>query len=370
MHRYLVTLVVLLFADEIIISPNADLTPKAEVTVEQLNQDLDLLIKIAAAGYAGPDLGQIVQDLRGTLHKPLGSLAFCKLLENAFAKVNDAHLHARLVVNKCSEPRPAGAVGRNLRAGQDGWALRTVGSSVPTPVLAIPGLPISKSSLWDGFLEAMRQLKDANKPFILDMRGNLGGDSSMVAEMARILYGDSHFPSPVEVIVHRETPEAFALSANWWAFKILQLVGQGDPVPRSYYDWRETNLRWMKMAQTGRYPAVRREVIPPVQLHNQNVFSAPLYILVDRMCASSCELAIQYLEALPHRFLVGERTMGAIEYGDVGYLQLPNSNVLVELATMASKFRDGRRLEKIGYEPDIRVPPGQDALSVLLSNHL
>jgi C-terminal processing protease CtpA/Prc len=153
------------------------------------------------------------------------------------------------------------------------------------------------------------------------------------------------------------------LEANAWVIEMLRSA----QAPQEALSARARTLQWMDNAKSGKYPSLSDYEFPQPDLRYKDVFREPLYILIDRECASSCELLLQNLEALPHRILVGENTMGAVTYGEIGQVVLPESRMIVTLATTSTSFRDQRRPEKQGYAPDIAVAPGDDALAEALT---
>jgi hypothetical protein len=352
----------------LLIESEADLTPPAvDLSPEDQAADLDFLQTNAEKAYAGPALKHTLAPLHAD-PRAMDALTFCRRLQERLATVADGHLRARLLNQGCGGRSGLGEVGANLAAGERAWRLAYPGRG-DLPVVAVPVFLNHADPSWDGFLATVRALKEAGRPFALDLRGNAGGDDSMAYEMARVLYGlDPQEPVPTPVMAWRrlETPEAFAVLANGWALDILRLRQKGEEIPDYEEQGRRQALVWMERARSGRFPAHVREEIAQPKRRARPVFSAPLYILVDRRCASACENTLQFLEALPHRVLVGEHSSGTVMYGNVGRLILPRSRVIVSLATFAVEYRDRREVEKRGYAPDRAIPPGQDALQFLL----
>lgn len=361
-------------ADDLILSLQADLRPALLVTREEMLKDLDRLETAAGAAYAGPDLANVLHEVRAQVPWLSTPQLFCLQLQQAFERVRDSHLRAELINQGCSrEGRDvAGKVGANLRAQANTWGARKVEGSALT-VLAIPEFLPGADSSWSGFLKEVQDLKAAKHAFVLDLRGNLGGDDRMAQAMARVLYGltDAEpVPTPLESRLSKQTAEAFALRANAWAVEILQSRFDGqtqDKALQLRLNERRKTLGWMAKAKTGNYPPISIYEYSQPELSGKEVFQAPVYVLIDRGCASTCELMLQYLEALPQRILVGEHTMGVVVYGEVGQLVLPASKTIVTLATTSARYRDDRAIEKQGYVPAIQVAPGDDALDSVLA---
>jgi hypothetical protein len=353
--------------DDLVVAPEANLTPPPQwLTRAQMLADLDIMDYAVTNAYAGPSLAQGIQSLRDQLPLYLAADTFCEKLEQQLLPIRDSHLVADFVGGKrCGGHQAAGHVGANLRAQEGTWGYSEVQGHA---VLGIPSFPPSADNSWAGFRERVATLKAAGQPFVIDLRGNSGGDDEPATWLARELYGLSDqepVPTPVEARLSIDRPEAFALMSNVWTLEIQRERRAGRTVPQDDYDMRTKILGWMEKAKSGQFPPTDYQEMPQPNLNGHAIFQAPVYILVDNQCASSCELLLEYLEALPHRVLIGEHTHGAVEYGEVGKLILPTSHVVVTLATFATRYRDYRTVEGKGYAPDIGVRAGADALSAV-----
>jgi C-terminal processing protease CtpA/Prc len=83
-------------------------------------------------------------------------------------------------------------------------------------------------------------------------------------------------------------------------------------------------------------------------------------LLVDRGCASACEMTVALARQIPGVIVAGERTRGSMAAGEIALFRLPRSGVLVTLGTRA--FRDplGGFAETRGFVPDVLLA-GADA---------
>lgn len=346
--------------DDLVIQPTQLLKPPAELSGAQVQEDLEVLNLALREGYEGPDFRASLN--RVTAHKTTPE-KFCVELAGILQPVANAHLRANLEFKSCGRAFPMGRVGANLAAGLDRWLVKKVNG---VNVLALPSFWPSFDHRWSGFLDKVRELSRAGEPFVLDLRGNPGGDDGMGFELARILLGADPkvtLPTPVESREFRQTPAAFALQANAWMWTELKLRKENLPVPAGVPQKRNEILEWMERAKREEFPDRFVERLTPAPLDKTKIFDKPVYILIDAGCASACENTIQILENLPQRKLVGQNTLGAVEYGEMGRVLLPNSKISVALTTMSVRFRDHRRPEKIGYSPDVLVKAGGDALA-------
>ena len=74
-------------------------------------------------------------------------------------------------------------------------------------------------------------------------------------------------------------------------------------------------------------------------------------------------------EVDPNVVRVGAPTAGYIHFGNNGYLPLPHSGVVVQMAFSYNSYRDKRFLEKVGISPHITVAEGENALEVALEHY-
>ena len=352
-----------------ILDLSTDMSGKPTLTAEELNQDLDVLRHAALKGYAGPDFRPWLDRVPVSGQS---SQSFCTDLAGVFDRVRNAHLRANLEFRNCGARLTPGQVGANISA--NGWVNKKYfHQGAWVDVLAIPAFWSKDDARWDGFLDQVRALRQNGRSFVIDMRGNVGGDDWMGFAMAAILLGAGEgdaLPTPVATRRIRQTPEALAIGANYWGWHILRLRHLGKTVPVYMEQKRTEYISWIERAKNNQFPGEYLERLPRVDLDQTQFFRQKVVVIVDRLCASACETTLQVLETLPARVLVGENTMGAVQYGEVGRLVLPHSKVTVSLSTVTAHFRDGRRIERIGYAPAVRVAVGQDALVPALTESL
>jgi hypothetical protein len=349
-------------ADDMVLDLNASVQGRPRVPSPELAEDLAFLKAALTKAYAGPNILRQVDEISLS---EASSQIFCERLASVFDQVRDSHLRSNLEFRTCGSRPRRGQVGANV-APADRWLLKkVVHNGVSVEVLAIPSFWPKYDAKWNGFLETVRALRLKGRSFVIDLRGNGGGDDSMGFELARILLGmpeHVNLPTPMASRRFLQTPEAFAVQSNYWAWSILRLQSSGEAAPTYMHQRRAEILSWMERAKDGQFPVEYIEHLPEQAIDQKLIFNSPVYILIDRACASACETTMQVMERLPSRILVGENTMGAVEYGEFGRIVLPHSRVSVSLSTMNVTFRDGRRLERAGYAPDLFVGAGDDAL--------
>ena len=128
--------------------------------------------------------------------------------------------------------------------------------------------------------------------------------------------------------------ETFALLVNEWRLRILNLRAQGKSVPPYLAQRLASALEGFNEAEAGR---IRSSKIVKVDLGNpfdkSKAYTKPIYLLVDRGCASSCESTLEAFEAHPYAVTTGENSGGYIHFGNLGSAVLLHSKVVVQMAT-------------------------------------
>ena len=90
-------------------------------------------------------------------------------------------------------------------------------------------------------------------------------------------------------------------------------------------------------------------------LHSgKDVYTKPIYILVNENSFSAATVFTSALKGLPNVKIVGETTDGSS--GNSIKMNLKNSNISIKLSTMLSFQRNGKTLDGNGTLPDIHIP--------------
>ena len=94
-------------------------------------------------------------------------------------------------------------------------------------------------------------------------------------------------------------------------------------------------------------------------------FRKPVFMLVDRVCASACEIAVLFMKRHPFMKTAGENTSGDLLSNQTSMAVLPNSRIRIWFGDVYREFY-GEIADRVGLAPDIRVPKGLDALEFVL----
>lgn len=346
--------------------------PPAVLDADAVAADLQLVHQVLDTAYSAkrfvpPERWQAMTQALDRVHGPLGAQAFCNAVDDALWELPDAHVGAsqeaqrgRCGTRRKSERRTP-SVGPNVAAGQQApWVLqwRSAGTK-RVAVLAITAFPASTSPEWNGFTEALEQLKAADG-VVVDMRGNGGGDDSRGFELAELL---TNAPAHTDQVrQHRlQSPQAYQMVLNLYA-----VMGDGHQPPDHLREQFDANLRAQQEVRTGQRPMWATEDlanhIPP----GPNAYAQKVALLVDAGCASSCESTLEALRHAPLAQSFGQRTGGFIHFGDVGMVVLPHSRVVLHVPTTYNEYADGVIRDKVGLVPDHELAPGTDAVDTAL----
>lgn len=352
--------------------------PRLIIPPKVVKQDIDTLTSAFKTSYGGwSKFGeQLTKELFPELNK-MGAEEFsteelCDSIGEVLEKLPDNHIRVHTFDSSfdCGKSSAKkGSVGKNLNNGPLlAWSFfKKKVNGVLISVIAINRLP-SPGDLWFGFPEKIKEIVKSGTPLIIDLRGIHGGDDTMTAQMARILYGieDNEINlAPSLTTIQRQTPEALSLFLNTLGTVVLKRKFEGEFSDKLSVYYKE---QWdlIQKAKTPKTPQEEKIVIDQSKLNLSKVFSHPIRLLIDSECESSCENTVAFFENHPNSKTVGENTAGSIHFGQVGTVWLKNSNVFVDIPTKIYNYSDKRFIEKKGYVPNIPVSSGKDAYKIAL----
>ncbi len=355
-------------------APPAPIAKETVLDERAVDDDLDRARYALEHGYGGfgfvpPEAwAEMDHSLASLRDKKATSADLCDRIADALWSLPDAHLSARRPIDggqeKCGTRARAAkrtaSVGPSLLADEDRpWAVDVVSVGHATfGILTIHHFPPKEDPAWAHFDESARSLLDVDG-YVVDLRGNDGGDDARGFELASILVD-----APVhggELRTHRRnTPEAITLVLNTTEASARQNDGSFAPflLDRIHALEADRDLAARTGGQDWKVEEVPQVVAPP----GPNAFQGPVAILVDAACASSCESTLEGLRQNPRAKVFGERTAGYIHFGNVGTMVLPKSGIILRVPTKFDEYPGGKLYDKVGFEPDVAVSGGHDAL--------
>jgi hypothetical protein len=236
---------------------------------------------------------------------------------------------------------------------------------------------IDNSASVDAVISDLKELLPKSDALVVDLRKNGGGSVDVPLQIAALLWGESfrehafipYTPNPYKssLILHNKV--VYALQANLFLnsdSSFGKMLARRGATPQ--------NLSRAPASDETDYAASTSE---DLNLYNDDEpkieergFARPIYVLVDKYCASACERFLEVMEYHPYVKSVGQQTAGAVQFGGIGLLTLEKSRINVTLASSYMTYLDKRQVERHGYAPMIKVEDKTDSLQIALSEIL
>jgi Peptidase family S41 len=362
---------------DLLVSENESLRAPTQLSRKMIKEDVSFLVYALESGYGGrkfvpqETFTSAMDDLR-KISEQMNSEQLKDRIDAILLRIPDNHLRAKLN-GKSSTLRLAsadkGTVGKNaISDPKQIWEVRLDRKgNLKVLFISITAFRSSKDPVWIGFIDQVKKGLKASDLLVLDLRGNGGGDDWIGYELAKLLHGNAiNNPSSRQYI--SQTPQTLAIAANGFRVSSIELKQSGNPVPPYLADLYQEQYQKYLQSLDGKLPAEKIvETNSGDHPFNQTGgYNKPIYILMDRVCASSCESTIDAFENHPKVQRVGTNTAGMTHFGNIGKIVLPNSKVQVQIPTHFKEYKDKRFIERIGIRPDISVPSGNDAYDFLI----
>ncbi|WP_437964719.1 S41 family peptidase [Sorangium sp. So ce260] len=261
---------------------------------------------------------------------------------------------------RAAPPRPGDAPPRRLdpprRLGH-GPPVELTRSRDGVPVLAIRTFSSAAASALDALPALAAELRRA-PAFVVDLRGNAGGNY-LFAERFALALTDA----PLCALDEREVLSVAAAEGR--ANSVRWRLARGDVPDEARPRFLEHLAELERLAGALRARAVDRGAAAPradlttrgaqVRGRAAGPLEGRAVFLVDRGCASACEMLLALVRQIPGVLVAGQNTRGGMSVGEIALFRLPRSGVTLSLGTRA--FRDplGDFAELRGFEPDVRL---------------
>ncbi|MDI1446975.1 S41 family peptidase [Polyangium sp. 6x1] len=344
----------------LVASPNDfDVEPR-EVTAALAEADLDFALDVFADAYAAPEG-----------HAPVPPRA----------RIDEAR---RVIQSRATfSPFELATLLRDLLRADDGHLAFGHGGDRPLRLEALPAPPAPPASAAPpvelvegevpvvvvrtfetaaaaalGTLPRLAERLRAAPAFVVDLRGNGGGNYAFAE---RFLLALAH--GPIHALGTREVQSVTAALGRVNAAKRRLARGDVPEAARAMFFEHITRLEQLAddlaARGEGRVEIVRNgeslQGTAPAPLAGRGV------VLVDRGCASACEMFVALARQIPGLLVAGERTRGSMAVGEVAWFLLPRSRLVITLGTRAVVDPLGDFDETRGFVPDLDLA-GPDAL--------
>lgn len=326
--------------------------------------DINLLIEYLENTYAGKFIyQQEFEDLKKSLRKyqtestdPVTIWRFEKDLKWIFREFSDGHLNVGYV--KHEKYRQQSMIPQKVTSHE---FKKINKKNILT--IKIPTFAFQIDSEVDEVIELLKNNIKNLDFLIFDLSGNTGGYMSFPYKIAAVLWEENYRDN--RSIQYYPTPykQEFRFY-NKYTINLFKKYGERNGLGEfQFFSHKSKNKE-------------REELPSDYQVQDINTyydFSEPLeikapsypnhiFLITDYSCASACEKLIEALEFHPRVQHLGNGTQGSSQFIGVGWLQLPQSNLVVNIPTGAIEFYDNRKIENIGYKPKLGVTPGDYGL--------
>jgi C-terminal processing protease CtpA/Prc len=198
----------------------------------------------------------------------------------------------------------------------------------------------------DSLIAANHDLIADTPNLIIDVRNNGGGSDITYAELIQFLYtnkivlvNNSIWSSTDNIQKFKNILDDPEYPESSKAY-LRNLVQRLETSPGAFVKKNDNTL---KRKVTLKYPA--------------NVV-----ILINRYCASSCEEFVLAARQSKKVTLMGENTMGVLDYANVHTLDLPCAGWGLQYATSRTNRLPDFPIDNIGIKPSIKIPEGKNWL--------
>ena len=290
----------------------------------------------------GNQIAAAVRVAREQSQKPLTPEEADAVIARYLETFQDGHLFLNPVLHGSATPGNAGSAAPvGLPPGTMPTAQALSGT---TCLLTIPSFMPERKAALEALLRQYDNEIQSRPYLIIDVRGNHGGANACLAPLLPYVYEKTIHRYGDEVLVTRE------ILAAWE--RVLRLVPPGEKAIRAGL---EKDVARMRTAPEGAFVALNPDEF--ITLPRTLPFPRRVVILIDSGCASTTEQFLLDARASKKVILIGQKTSGTLDYGNIRPFPLPSGERTLWLPTTRSRRLPQFPLDGIGVTPDIIVAP-------------
>lgn len=192
----------------------------------------------------------------------------------------------------------------------------------------------------DSIIKTNHELIAETPNLIIDVRNNGGGSDITYSDIIPYLY-----TNPIKLINNSilSTPDNIAK---------FESILTDPSYPESSKQYIRDLVERLKKSP-GKFVRKDDETITQ---RNKLTFPNNVIVLINSNCASSCEEFVLAVKQSKKVTLMGENTMGVLDYANVHTLHLPCTGWGLQYATSRTNRLPDYPIDNIGIEPAIRIP--------------
>lgn len=202
----------------------------------------------------------------------------------------------------------------------------------------------------DSVIKTNHELITETPNLIIDVRNNGGGSDVTYSDIIKYLY-----TNPIKLVNNsiRSTPDNIAKFENLLT----------DPLfPESNKQYIRDLVERLKK-KPNKFVRKDNEVIVE---ETNFAFPQKVVVLINDNCASSCEEFVLTVKQSKKVILMGENTMGVLDYANVHTLNLPCAGWMLQYATSRTNRLPDYPIDNIGIEPDVEIPADKNWIDFAL----
>lgn len=195
-------------------------------------------------------------------------------------------------------------------------------------------------------LEFVEYIQQNDRPLVVDLRGNGGGDNVFAEKLSNWLFTPDQL-IPKSEVTQKEGP--------------LQLIGFCNTIKRVFHDdassTESCDEALRKFEDFAFLDLIKTTFTTTTQSYvgmRATPFQSQVILITDSGCASGCETIVEKLSAHPKVKIIGGHTAGALHYSNAMSLILPNSGIWIAIPTRREKFEKDAP-EGYGYSPNVAI---------------
>jgi Peptidase family S41 len=202
----------------------------------------------------------------------------------------------------------------------------------------------------DSVIKTNHELIAETPNLIIDVRNNGGGSDVTYSDIIKYLY-----TNPIKLVNNsiRSTPDNIAKFENLLS----------DPLfPESSKQYIRDLVERLKK-KPNKFVRKDNEIIVE---ETNFAFPQKVVALINKNCVSSCEEFVLTVKQSKKVTLMGENTMGVLDYANVHTLNLPCAGWMLQYATSRTNRLPDYPIDNIGIEPDVKIPADKNWIDFAL----